>query len=318
MDSQNRAQLFAKGADSTLALLVYAAAAIALMVLDRRLGYLNDVRATAQSIALPIWAMAELPQKALDASKAYLGGRAELDQKLLQLREVSLRQSIELSELRTKLDEASQIRALLGESGLAPAHSVVARVLSLDLDRYSQRIAIGRGANDGIVNNSVLIDQYGLVGQVTEVGTTTSVAILLTDVNHRVPAEVVRSGLRIYVIGLGNGMLAVDRMALTSDIKAGDQLRSSGMGGVFPAGLAIGQVIQVTHTPGDSFVQALVKPAAKMELNKVVLVVSPQPSIGPLFETSAESAVEASATVNQANAAAVHAAATNAPGGAAN
>ena len=285
MDSQNRAQLFAKGADSTLALLVYAAAAIALMVLDRRLGYLNDVRATAQSVALPIWALAELPQKALDASKTYLGERAELEQKLIQLRETSLRQSAELSELRSKLGEASQVRALLGESGLTPAHSIVARVLSLDLDRYSQRIAIGRGAHDGVAINSTLVDEFGLLGQVTEVGSSTSVAILLTDINHRIPAEVVRSGLRIYVIGLGaSGMLAVDRMALTSDIKAGDQLRSSGMGGIFPAGLAIGEVVAVTHAPGDSFAQAEVKPAAKMGLNKVVLVLSPRPVVGPLFE----------------------------------
>ena len=284
MDSQNRAQLFAKGADSTLALLVYAAAAVALMVLDRRLGYLNDVRATAQSIALPIWALAELPQKASDAAKTYLGERANLELELVQLRETSLRQSAELSELHAALDDASQVRALLGESGIAPAHSIVARVLSLDLDRYSQRIAISRGANDGIATNSALIDQYGLMGQVTEVAARTSVAILLTDVNHRIPAEVVRSGLRVYVVGLGSGMLAVDRMALTSDIKAGDQLRTSGMGGVFPAGLAIGQVLKVTHSSGDSFAQAEVKPAAKMGLNKVVLVLAPQPVIGPLFE----------------------------------
>ena len=294
MDSQNRAQLFAKGADSTLALLVYAAAAIALMVLDRRLGYLNDVRATAQSLALPIWALAELPQKAMNASKTYLGERAELEHELLQLRETSLIQSAQLSELRTALIEAGEVRALLGESGLVPAHSladqatrqngIVARVMSLDLDRYSQRIAIGRGAHDGIVVNSALVDQYGLLGQVTEVGASTSVAILLTDVNHRIPAEVVRSGLRVYVVGLGSGMLAVDRMALTSDIKAGDQLRTSGMGGVFPAGLAIGNVVQVTHAAGDSFAQAQVQPAAKMELNKVVLVLSPRPVVGPLFE----------------------------------
>ena len=141
MDSQNRAQLFAKGADSTLALLVYAAAAIALMVLDRRLGYLNDVRATAQSVARPVWALAELPKIAFDTSKTYLAVRGDLEQKLLQQSEISLRRSAEISELRAKLEEASQVRALLGEGKFAPAQSLVARVLSVDLDRYSQRIA---------------------------------------------------------------------------------------------------------------------------------------------------------------------------------
>ena len=291
MDSQNRAQLFAKGADSTLALLVYAAAAIALMVLDRRLGYLNDVRATAQSVARPVWALAELPKIAFDTSKTYLAVRGDLEQKLLQQSEISLRRSAEISELRAKLEEASQVRALLGEGKFAPAQSLVARVLSVDLDRYSQRIAIGRGSRDGVVMNSVLIDEYGLLGQITEVGESTSVAILLTDVNHRVPAELQRNGLRFYVLGLGsNGRLALDRIALTSDIKVGDRLQTSGMGGVFPPGLAIGEVIAVHHVAGDSFAQAELKPLAKLELNKVVLVLAPRPNLGPIFAPESEPA----------------------------
>ena len=297
MDSQNRAQLFAKGADSTLALLVYAAAAIALMVLDRRLGYLNDVRATAQSVALPVWALAELPKKLFDASSTYLAVRSDLEQKLFQQNEIALRQSAEISELRAKLDEAGQVRQLLGENKFVPAYSLVARVLSVDLDRYSQRIAIGRGSRDGVVINSALIDEGGLLGQVTEVGSRTSVAILLTDVNHRVPAEIVRNGLRVYVIGLGaTGMLAADQMALTSDIKVGDRLQTSGMGGVFPPGLAIGEVVAVHHAAGDSFARAELKPLAKMGLNKVVLVLAPRPNIGPLF------APEPSAAMSNASA----------------
>ncbi len=290
MDSHNRAQLFAKGADSTLALLVYAAAAIALMVLDRRLGYLNDVRATAQSVARPVWALAELPQKAIDASRIFLAVRADLEQKLLAQNEISLRQSAEIIELRAKLAEASQVRALLGEDKFAPAQSLVARVLSVDLDPYSQRIAIGRGSRDGVVMNSVLIDEFGLLGQITEVGTSTSVAILLTDVNHRVPAELQRNGLRFYVVGLGaGGQLALDRITLTSDIKVGDRLQTSGMGGVFPPGLAIGEVVAVHHAAGDSFAQAELKPLAKMALNKVVLVLAPRPNLGPLFAPESES-----------------------------
>ena len=297
MDSHNRAQLFAKGADSTLALLVYAAAAIALMVLDRRLGYLNDVRATAQSVARPIWALAELPKKALDASRIYLTVRGDLEQKLRQQSEISLRQNAEIGELRAKLEEASQVRALLGEDKFSPAQSLVARVLSVDLDRYSQRIAIGRGSRDGVVMNSVLIDERGLLGQITEVGTSTSVAILLTDVNHRVPAELQRNGLRFYVVGLGaGGQLALDRIALNSDIKVGDRLKTSGMGGVFPPGLAIGEVVAVRHAAGDSFARAELKPLAKMALNTVVLVLAPRPNLGPLFAPESAPADAAAAT----------------------
>ena len=291
MDSQNRAQLFAKGADSTLALLIYAAASIALMVLDRRLGYLNDVRATAQSVALPVWALAQMPEKFINASNTYLGDRRLLEQKVQQLSEITLQQSAQLSALQVKLDEAAQLSALLGGNSFSPPNSLVAKVLSVDLDRYSQRIAIGRGSADGIAVNSALIDQYGLLGQVTEVGKSSSVAILLTDVNHRVPAEVQRSGLRVYVIGLGaTGLLAVDRMALTSDIKVGDRLLTSGMGGVFAPGLAIGEVVSVHHGAGDSFAQAELRPFAKMGLNKVVLVLPPRPDIGPLFTPASSAA----------------------------
>ncbi len=285
MNSPDRAQLFAKGADSTLALLVYAAAAIALMVLDRKWGYLNDVRAGSQSLAQPIWALAELPAKIADASQTYLTDRAELAEKLNAQAETALRQSTELLALRAQAAESVRVRALLGDEPLATSKGLIARVLSVDLDRYSQRIAIARGARDGVLVNSVLIDEKGLLGQVTEVGASTAIAILLSDVNHRVPAEIVRNGLRVYVVGLGrDAALALDRMALNADIKIGDQLQTSGLGGVFPAGLPIGHVVSVARADGDSFAQATLIPAARLGLSKLVLVLPPRPNIGPVFD----------------------------------
>jgi rod shape-determining protein MreC len=291
MNSQDRAQLFAKGADSTLALLVYAAAAIALMVLDRKWGYLNDVRAASQSLARPIWALAEMPEKIADASQTYLGDRAALAQKLNALAETSLLQNTELLALRAQAAETKQIHALIGNDPLATSKGQIARVLSVDLDRYSQRIAIGRGTRDGVMVNSVLVDEKGLLGQVTEVGADTAIAILLSDVNHRVPAEIVRNGVRVYVVGLGaDAMLAIDRMALNCDIKIGDQIQTSGLGGVFPAGLPIGSVASVSRADGDSFAQANLIPAAKLGLSKLVLVLPPRPNIGPVFDLAAHAA----------------------------
>jgi rod shape-determining protein MreC len=285
MSTHDRAQLFAKGADSTLALLAYAAAAIALMVLDRRLGYLNDVRATAQAIAGPVWAMAEMPAKLAHASNVYLDDRSLLEAKLKALELDRLKQNTEILTLRAQVAQAAQLRALVGDVDLASAGAQVARVLSVDLEHYSQRLVISLGARQGVVVNAVLIDERGLLGQVTDVGPDSAIAMLISDERHRVPAEVVRNGLRVYVVGLGaSGTLALDRIALTADIQVGDVLQTSGMGGVFPGGIPIGEITAVMRPAGESFAQADVRASAKMALNKVVLVLPPKPEMGPMPE----------------------------------
>jgi rod shape-determining protein MreC len=285
--SDERAKLFATGADSTLALLAYAALAIVLMVLDRRSGYSNDLRATAQALARPVWALAELPARMLSSTQLYLEDRNLLDSRVKSLESALLVQNSQIFALRAQAEQTRAVRELLGSDDITAVRGQVARILSLDLNRFSQRIAINRGAAHGVIINAPLIDAQGLVGQVTELGSSSAVAILLTDINHRVPGEIVRNGLRVYVVGAGAGIatdqaLTLDRMALSTDIKLGDKVQTSGMGGVFPAGLPIGEVTHIERTPGASFVLAQLRPAAKMALNKVVLVLAPAPAIGPL------------------------------------
>ena len=280
MANSDRLQLFTKGADSTLALLAYAAVAIAIMVLDRRLGYLNDMRATSQSWVAPIWHLAEVPGKATSAALVYFSDRYDLELQRQQLERQRVQDRAEIALLRARLQDFAAIRTLLGENDLSLVSGKVARVLRVDLDRQGQRIALSLGKNQGIMLNAVVVDELGLVGQIMEVGANSSAAILITDERHQVPAELVRNGLRTFVIGNGSqNDLSLNRIAQTSDVQVGDLVQTSGMGGVFPAGLAIGVVSAVHRSPDAALMQADVKPASKLALGKVVLILPPLASV---------------------------------------
>ena len=289
--NSDRLQLFTKGADSTLALLAYAALAIAIMVLDRRLGYLNDVRATSQSWVAPIWQLAELPSKTSDAAVLYFSDRHDLELQRQALERERVKDRTAIALLRAQLREFDAIKTLLGEADLSQVQGQIARVLRVDLDRQGQRIALSLGKAQGIALNAVVVDELGLVGQVMEVGMDSSVAILITDERHQVPAELVRNGLRTFVIGNGaQSDLSLNRIAQTSDVQIGDRVQTSGLGGVFPAGLAIGEVSAIHRSPDVALMQADVKPASKLSLGKVVLILPPLATITPTAKVESPAA----------------------------
>lgn len=282
MANSDRLQLFTKGADSTLALLAYAAVAIAFMVLDRRLGYLNDLRATSQSWVAPIWYLAEAPSNSVSAAALYFSDRYQLDQKRQELERERVQNRTEIALLRAQLQEVSAVKTLLGETDVAQVPGQVARVLRVDLDRQGQRIALSLGRNQGVTPNAVVVDELGLLGQIVEVGADSSVAILITDQRHQVPAELERNGLRTFVIGNGaQSDLSLNRIAQTSDVQVGDRVLTSGMGGVFPAGLLIGEISALHRSPDVALMQADVRPASKLAFGKVVLILAPRAAVRP-------------------------------------
>jgi rod shape-determining protein MreC len=285
--ASERSPLFDSGAQNTLLLLVYAAIAIALMVLDRRMGYLNDLNAARHSLAQPIWSLAQAPGRLSDLISGYVSDRNTLQAEIEQQHALLLSQTTQISALNAQIMQDQALRELVGSINLEVTEGIVARVLSLDLGRYTHRFAINRGADDGLKMNAVLVDKKGLIGQVSELGPHTAVAVLISDSSHRVPARIRRNGTRVTVAGMGqNTFLQLDRMALTTDVKVGDWLETSGLGGVFPAGITIGQVQSLTREQSDRFLGAQVSPAANLLLDDMLIVLPPIPATGPLQPTN--------------------------------
>jgi rod shape-determining protein MreC len=304
--ASERSPLFDSGAQNTLMLLVYAALAIALMVLDRRMGYLNDLNAARQAMVQPIWTMAQLPGKAANTVAGFAIDRQQLQTKIDQQQATMLAQATDISALRAELSQAKSLSKLVQSANFRSSSAQIVRVLNLDLGRYTHRFAINRGTQDGLIANAVLMDANGLVGQVAELGAKSSVAVLISDVSHRVPARIRRNGLRVTVAGTGQSdLLQVERMALTSDIRAGDWLETSGLGGVFPAGITIGQVRSLAREESDRFLSAQVVPSANLLLEELLVIHPPEVDMGPKLDdvtrTSIETQESAWMMVNTAN-----------------
>jgi rod shape-determining protein MreC len=282
----DRAQLFTKSADSTLWLLIYAAAAIALMVLDRRFGYLNDFRRFAVETVRPIWRIAELPEQAWRVSQSYVQDREALAQKALEFEQQALTLAVENQNLRARLIRDAEIAQL---SALQIDRGQIVRLRTIDLGKR-HRFTIDKGTTAGIVQGTVLLDRLGIVGQVEVASPSHAIAISIADPAHRLPVRIARNGLRLLVSGDGSSsQLIVDPLMVTSDVKVGDVLLSSGLGGIFPEGHAVGVIRDIKLEAGAGFAIALVTPAADLQLSHQYLyAVSPTPRVGPLPQSVLE------------------------------
>ncbi len=281
--SDDRAELFAKGADSTLTLLILAAAAIVLMVLDRRLEYAQQLRKQTLRMVQPIWQLAALPGDVITTVHDYTVDRSKLSSANAQLATQVMAQQSEIMQLRAHLAENQRIEQLIGKADVASVRGQLARVIDVDLDRNTHRIAIDRGSNHGVQLGSVLIDQHGIMGRVVEVFSSGAIASILTDPHQRLPVQIERNGLRLYLDGTGNhDTLEIQAITSTSDIKVGDRLVSSGMGGVFPNGLPAGTITSIERDI-SGFLHAVVTPTAALQVSREILLLPPvpKPAVAP-------------------------------------
>src|SRR6185436_1760578 len=190
-----------------------------------------------------------------------------------------------LHRLRAVADENQRLRQLLGGTRGYRLNVQMVGIVDIDLDPYRQRIVLDAGSDSGVRIGQALIDSGGVLGQVIEVSAHRSTALLLTDIDHAIPVQVARSGLRTIAYGIGR----TDRMDLpnipqSADIQVGDLLVTSGIGGRFPAGFPVGVVTDLHPDNTRLFVVAEAKPAAHLANGSEVLLISNLPAqidIGP-------------------------------------
>lgn len=280
-----RADFFNKGADSTLALLVYCALAVALVVVDRRLHYLTQTRQTVLNWVSPIWQLSELPARLSRQSEGYFVDRQSLMAENAQLRNGYLSQQQELFRLRSQQQSLGRVTRLVTAIEAQPNLNAgqFARVMALDFSSNQHRLVVNRGTSTGLSIGSVAIDENGLVGQIEAVGSNVASLILLTDPRHRVPAQVHAGGERFVVSGSGKPqMLVIEQLAPSAQLKIGDIVQTSGLGGIFPEGVPVGVVVTLEKIAGEGLLRAEISTAAKLSLLREVYLIAPTPAVGPI------------------------------------
>ncbi|HYC09110.1 MAG TPA: rod shape-determining protein MreC, partial [Steroidobacteraceae bacterium] len=225
---------------------LYALLSVVVMYLDQRQHYLEQVRYVLQATAYPVQLAVNSPSAAWRWLRDSLQTREALRDENSRLR--TTQRDLELRAMRYEAlaRENSELRGL--REALPPIADrwLAAEIVNIQLSSLRQRLLIDRGAANGVFRGQAVLDDKGLIGQTTHVGPWSAEVILITDPEHAVPVRIERTGLRTIAVGAGDtSSLALPYLPGNADIKNGDLLVTSGLGGVFPEGYPVARVTEV-------------------------------------------------------------------------
>ena len=282
-------------ASSTLRLLAYLALAITLIVLDDQGGWMSRLRAQANVLVQPIWALAGVPGRVGASVKDNAASHNQLVSENRELRNQLLVANARLTRLQTAALDNAQLRELLNVAERNGLDVQLAPILDIDLDPVKQRLVLDSGSRAGVHVGQAVIDSGGLMGQVIAVTPAHSTVLLLTDPDHAVPVAVARNGVRLIVYGRGDRLELRD-IPLSAGVEVGDEIVTSGLGGRFPAGFPVGKILKLRPDDTHAFLVGELEPAAKLDRGRNVLLLRSVPALPQLPDSSAiESAPEAAA-----------------------
>lgn len=280
--------LFAETGVGPIRLLVFLLAAVALMVADHRTALMERLRAHGMAVLQPLYALAGLPSQIVDSTADALASRDRLQTERDELKRQLLVAEARLDRLAAVQQENLRLRELLSGTRGLQLSVQLASVLDVDLDPFRHRILLDAGSQRGAREGLALIDAHGVVGQILRVSSITSTALLISDPNHSVPVQVVRTGLRTIAYGTGRtDELILPNIPQSADLAVGDELVTSGIGGRFPAGLAVGAITSIAADDTRLFLIASARPAARLDRSGEVLLLwmsESLPEFGPPVE----------------------------------
>ncbi len=244
------------------------------MTVDQRARHLEALRSVLSTLVYPLQVAVDFPIQAGNWAAEYFSSRERLISDNARLRENQFLLDARLEKLADLEAENRRLRSLLDSSEKVGERVLVAELLSVDMDPYSRRIVLNKGSRQGVEVGQSLIDSDGVMGQVVHVAPFSSNALLITDPSHALPVQNNRSGLRSVAVGTGPlNQLELANLPNNADVRIGDVLVTSGLGGRFPAGYPVGRVISVERNRGRPFATVIVQPSAKLGRNREVLLV---------------------------------------------
>lgn len=265
--------LFKQGASARAKVVFFALIAIALLVIDSRMRSLTMLRKATAIALYPLQVAALMPRDAAYFVGGYFASLSTIKNENQGLKRQQVTNAQQLQQAQQLLAENAQLRKILAASERLPVKSVMSEILYDTRDAFTRKIVLDRGSQHGIAAGQPVIDDIGVVGQVTRVFPFTSEVTLLTDKDHAIPVQVVRSGLRSVAYGRGQaGLLDLRFMAANADIQKGDVLVTSGIDGVYPPGLSVAKVAQVENKSTDAFARIVCQPAAGIDRNRQLLI----------------------------------------------
>jgi len=268
--------------------LTLALASVALMVADKRYNQLEQVREWLSAAAYPVQAAVDLPFRAWDWVTDSFADRSRLREENLELTARLRLANLQLQRFAALEDENRRLRDMRENSAGVADRVLVASIMNVDLDPFRHRVLVDKGVRDGVFKGQAVLDAEGIFGQVSQVHAETAEVILISDAEHAIPVQSNRSGLRTIAVGTGDSdRLSLPFVTVESDLKVGDLLISTGIGGVFPRGYPVAEVTRVDRTAAATFALVDARPTARLDRNREVLLVWFTPPVAPLEPAAA-------------------------------
>ena len=266
--------LFSPARGTVAPLLFLIALSISTMFIDQRFTYLESTRAGIAALISPLRYLVSLPA----LSGAWINEWFQTHETLVadnhNLREEERLLNARLQKMNVLLAENTRLRKLLGASRKLSDTVIVAELLSVDQNPYRQLIELNKGSLDGLKDGQAVLDDYGIMGQIIHVAHNSSTVKLISDPEHVIPVQFIRSGLRSVAFGNGStDKLELRFLPATSEINIGDELVTSGLGGRFPADYPVATITEVTLDKTHGFKSAKARPKARLDSSREVLVI---------------------------------------------
>lgn len=269
--------IFTRGPSLNNRLALALVMSVALIVVDHKFDGFNSTRGYLNSLMSPLQYIANLPSELLNWSAERVTSQQQLLEENKYLSNQLLLMSEQLQQFQVIKNENDQLRALLAAPLRQDMRKTVAELMAVDHNPFSHQIVINKGASDDVYLSQSVLDDRGVVGQVMEVGSTTSRVLLISDLTHSIPVRSQRNSIRFIVTGSGAlDELYLEHVAHSVDVKVGDVLITSGLGNVFPEGYPVARITSVIRDESRPFASITAQPLARLDRLKHLMLLWPE------------------------------------------
>jgi len=244
-----------------------------MMFAEHRYSEVANIRSWMTLLVTPVQWAADAPGRAWGWTSDSLANRNALLEENRELKSQALILAERSQLMSSVVAENVRLRELLKAARRDNIDYITGELIGLNYDPYSQQVIINRGRKDGAYVGQPVIDASGVMGQLVSVSPYTSRLLLISDINHAIPVQVNRNGLRFIAQGSGRAEeLYLSHVPETADLKEGDLLTTSGMGGRFPFGYPVAKITKISHRPGQPFMDVVADPLAQLDRSRYVLL----------------------------------------------
>lgn len=293
MEHTQSFRFFNRGPSPAVRLVFFSLLSLLLLFVDARYRYLESTRSALSVLVYPLQQLAAVPGALWQRTDTFLTLQSSLIRDNAGLHQQHLTDAAQLQQLQTLREENQHLRQLLAVQQRADYPMQLAEIVYVERDIFKRKLLLDKGAQANVLAGQVVIDDSGIVGQVTRVYPFLSEVTLVTDKDHAVPVQLLRTGLRAVVFGSGDtSELTLRYMPVSADIQVGDVLVTSGIDGTYPPSLPVARVSRIERDPAYPFARIQCSPVAGVDKQRQLLILSGLPKLSERPEAAVETATD--------------------------